>query len=69
MHLTYRETEVLQLIIQEYTSKEIAELLHVSHETVVSHRKNLMCKLNAKNTAGLVSKAYQSGIVHARYLT
>lgn len=67
MRITHREIEVLQLIVQEYTSKEISAKLYVSTETVISHRKNLVQKLNAKNTAGLVSKAYRGGILSAPY--
>jgi len=54
-----REIEVLQLIAFEYTSKEIAESLYISKETVNSHRKNLMLKLKVKNVAGLIRKAFE----------
>ena len=43
--LTTREIEVLELICQEYTAKEIAEKLFISHRTVEGHRKNLIEKL------------------------
>lgn len=55
--LTPREEEVLQLICNEYTTPEIAEKLYLSQRTIESHRKNLLEKLGAKNTAGLVIKA------------
>lgn len=61
IRLTPREEEVLELICQEYTTPEIAEKLFVSHRTVESHRKNLLEKLSAKNTAGLVIKAIMNG--------
>ncbi len=56
---TKREREVLQLIADELTSKEIAKQLFISADTVLTHRKNLLSKLNAKNTAGLMRKAYE----------
>lgn len=59
--LTPREEEVLELICREYTTPEIAEKLFVSQRTVESHRKNLLEKLGAKNTAGLVIKAISYG--------
>ncbi|MEN0003069.1 MAG: response regulator transcription factor [Bacteroidota bacterium] len=62
--LTRREKEVLALIVDEYTTDEIAAKLFVSSTTVVSHRKNLLRKLNAKNVAGLVKKAFEFGLLH-----
>lgn len=61
-----REIEVLQLISVEYTSKEIAEQLYISKETVNTHRKNLMCKLKVKNVAGLVRKAFELEILSVK---
>jgi len=55
--ITRREREILALITQEYNNGAIAEMLHISIETVNSHRKNLLRKLNVKNTAGLVKYA------------
>ena len=55
---TKREREILHLIADELTSREIAEQLFISAETVLTHRKNLLSKLNAKNTAGLMRRAY-----------
>lgn len=52
--LTRREKEVLGLIAEGLTNNEIAEKLFISTTTVDSHRKNLLLKLNAKNTASLV---------------
>lgn len=63
MEITNREKQILNLITQELTSKEIANKLFLSIETINSHRKNMMAKLQAKNTAGLVAKAYRSGIM------
>ncbi len=61
--LTRRETEVLRLIAMEYTGKEIAEQLHISINTVETHRKNLLRKLKAKNTAGLVRYAMRHDLI------
>lgn len=61
--LTKREVEVLRLIMDEKTTKEIAEELFISEKTVENHRSNLMLKLDAKNMAGLVKKAISAGLV------
>ncbi|MDG2450176.1 MAG: helix-turn-helix transcriptional regulator [Saprospiraceae bacterium] len=58
-----REKEVLNLIAYEYTSYEIAEMLFISKHTADSHRKNLLIKLDAKNTAGLVRKAFEQKLL------
>jgi DNA-binding NarL/FixJ family response regulator len=58
-----REIEVLKLIAQEYSNSEIAEKLFISIRTVDTHRRNLLEKLGAKNTAGLVRFAIQKGLV------
>ncbi len=52
--LTRREIEVLKLIAEGLTNHEIAEKLFISDSTVDSHRKNLIAKLNVKNTAALI---------------
>lgn len=59
--LSAREKEVLQLLVEGNTHKEIAELLFLSSHTVVSHVKNMMTKLNAKNCVQLVYKASKLG--------
>jgi DNA-binding NarL/FixJ family response regulator len=61
--LTRREKEVLKLITQEFTNQEIADKLFISLHTVDNHRSSLLQKLNAKNTAGLVKKAIENGLV------
>ncbi len=55
--LTRREREVLQLIVEEYTTDEIAVNLHISRCTVESHRANILSKLGVRNVAGLVREA------------
>jgi len=61
--LSAREHEVLYLIAYEYSSKEIAQILYLSYETINSHRKNIMEKLGVKNTAGMVRVAFERGIM------
>ncbi len=61
--LTRREKEILQLIIQEYSSQEIAEQLFLSLRTVENHRFNIQQKLNVKNIVGMVKMAIQMGLV------
>ena len=58
-----REKEVLGLIVQEHTTQEIAEQLFISLKTVESHRSNLLAKLNARNTAGLVRIALEHSLI------
>jgi DNA-binding CsgD family transcriptional regulator len=53
--LSVREIEVLGFIMLGYTTKEIAEKLFISYETVKSHRKNILEKTGAKNTASLIN--------------
>lgn len=62
--LTNREIEVLKLVAEGLTSKEIAELLSISIRTVEHHRANLLKKLNLKNTADLIKHAVQNGFIH-----
>ena len=61
--LTERETEILQLIVYEKTSKEIAAELFLSEKTIESHRANIMLKMEVKNIAGMVKRAIMEGIV------
>lgn len=61
--LSAREKEILQLVIDEYTAKEIAAKLFISEGTVITHRKHIQSKLGAKNTAGVVRIALELGLV------
>ncbi|MEX0595565.1 MAG: response regulator transcription factor, partial [Candidatus Paceibacterota bacterium] len=54
--LTRREREVLEVIMQEKSTKEIAEILSISEKTVELHRSNLFVKLDVKNLTGLIKK-------------
>ncbi len=56
--ITDRELEVLRLLAQELTSKQIADKLFISERTVETHRKNLMRKTGANNGIGLMRYAY-----------
>ncbi|REL24961.1 DNA-binding response regulator [Rhodohalobacter sp. SW132] len=64
IHITERELEVLQMIVKEHTNQEIAEKLYISPRTVDAHRRNLLQKTGARNTAGLVKYAFQHGLVN-----
>lgn len=57
INISNRELEILQLIAQEKTMSNIAKQLHISIGTVETHRRNIMTKLHAKNTAGLIVRA------------
>lgn len=61
--LTNREKELLPLLVEGLTSAEIAERLFVSESTVISHRKNILHKLNLKNTAALVKYALEHQLI------
>ena len=61
--LTQREREVLKLLAEGKTSKEIADLLYISLRTVQNHRANIMRKLKLRRTADLVKYALQKGYV------
>jgi DNA-binding NarL/FixJ family response regulator len=60
--LSDRETEVLRLITEGFSNKEIGAQLYISHRTVDTHRTNLMKKLNVSNIAGLISYAIRNGL-------
>ena len=57
--LSRREQEVLLLVAHEYTNHEIADTLYISFHTVISHRKTALDKLGAKNTAGMIRRAFE----------
>jgi DNA-binding NarL/FixJ family response regulator len=61
--LSDRERQVLQLVAEGKTTKEIASLLSISVNTAESHRSNLMDKLDIHDTAGLVRYAIHNGII------
>lgn len=57
--LTPREQEIIKLIVEEHSTKEIANLLSISERTVETHRKNLLRKTGAQNLVALIKYAYQ----------
>lgn len=61
--LTKRELQVLTLVAEGLNSQEIADQLFISLHTVETHRRNLMSKLDVKNTVGLARYAIQNGLV------
>lgn len=61
--ISKREKEVLKLIVEEYTTKEIADKLYINLKTVESHRSSLLGKLNARNSAGLVRVAIENNLL------
>ena len=61
--LTARETDVLRQICLGLNTQEIADTLFISHNTVETHRSNLLLKVGVKNTAGLVKWAVENEIV------
>jgi DNA-binding NarL/FixJ family response regulator len=63
--LTEREIDVLKLVCQQFSTKEIADTLFISPKTVETHKTNLMIKTCVKNMAGLVIYAVQNNIVNA----
>jgi len=61
--LTPREKELLKLIVDGFTNIEIADKMILGVETINSYRKNLLCKLGARNTAVLVRMAIEEKLV------
>jgi two-component system, NarL family, response regulator DegU len=60
--LSDREREVIRLVCEELTNKEIGEKLGITESTVKSHKSNIMDKIRVTNTVGLVKYAYESGL-------
>lgn len=61
--LTDREKEVLQLIFDEFSNKEIGEKLHISERTVETHRKNIYQKTKTNTLVGLLKFALENSLV------
>jgi len=62
-HLSRRELEVLHLIAYEHSTVGIAQELQISYNTALTHRKNLLHKVGAKNSAGLIVKGFLFGLL------
>ena len=63
--LTPRELDVVKLIAEAYTNRQIAEILKVSEKTVESHRGNVLAKLGMRDRVELVRYAIRRGLVEA----
>ena len=61
--LTNRETEILRLIVKGYLNKEIADKLNISHNTVLTHRKNIIAKTGIKTVSGLTFYCIRKGLI------
>ncbi len=61
--LTEREREILKMIAEGYSNKEIGDKLFISHRTVDTHRTNLMRKMDVHNIANLIKIAMKSGLL------
>ncbi len=60
--LSRREKDVMKLILEEYTTQEIADKLFISFGTVETHRRNMLVKTGTRNTAGLVRVVLEYGL-------
>ncbi|MFK7755994.1 MAG: response regulator transcription factor, partial [Flavobacteriales bacterium] len=61
--LSDREREILVLVAEGYSSKEIADKVHLATKTIETHRKNIMTKLEVHNVAGMVRVAVKEGLL------
>jgi two-component system, NarL family, response regulator NreC len=61
--LTEREKQVLKLVAEGFTHKEVADMLNISAKTVIAHQTNIGEKLGIHNRAGLIKFAIQKGII------
>ena len=61
--LTVREREVLKFLVEGLSSREIAEKLYISINTVQYHRKQLLQKTDSRNVAELIGKAYRLHLI------
>ncbi len=60
--LTQKQKEVISLIADGYTELEIAEILELSHSTIMSHRNEIKLRLNIQDKAGLVKYVLQNNL-------
>jgi len=63
--LSGREREILKLVAEGYTSKEISKMLYISVRTVLGHRTNIMDKLDIHNRTELIKYAFRKGLIQA----
>jgi len=62
-NLSDRETELLHLVAEGLSNKEIGEKLHISESTVKNHLRNILAKLHLKNRMQLIAYAYKNGLL------
>ncbi len=67
--LTEREIEILRLVADELSNQEISKLLFISPRTVETHKRNMISKLDVKNSIGLVRYAFEQGLVSPNSLS
>ncbi|UXP32920.1 helix-turn-helix transcriptional regulator [Reichenbachiella agarivorans] len=60
---TKREIEVIKLLTQGYTAKEMSDMLNISKETIISHKKNAMSKSSSKNSNQLIAYCISRGLI------
>lgn len=65
--LTYREKQILELLVAGETNHNIAGILRISENTVKTHRRNIMEKFGAKNLLGMVRYAYNENLINPGY--
>lgn len=61
--LSKRELEVLNYIAGELTTSEIGNKLHLSRNTVETHRRNILNKFGVRNTAGMIRRGFELGLL------
>ena len=60
--LTQREIDVINQVLKDRTNQQIAESMNLSYNTIVTHRKNILKKLNLNSPIGLVLWALKNGL-------
>ena len=65
--VTQREREILKLLAEGYTNKEIGDMLFISVKTVEKHRSNIMSKLDLHNVPNLTALAIEKGLVEKKF--
>jgi DNA-binding CsgD family transcriptional regulator len=63
--LTDREKQVLKLVAEGHSNKEVAEMLGISVKTAMSHREHVMTKLGVHNRTELIRFALRAGVIRA----
>jgi DNA-binding NarL/FixJ family response regulator len=63
--ISNREAEIIRLIAEGFTTKQIADILSLSSHTIVTHKKNIFAKLGINNTASLVLYAMKENIINS----